>query len=120
MREGLEQAAYGGCFGVVEAGVNLPNGERLGLPDERARDREPRPIDRAERGGELDLAAAEPDALERAPRRFALGLARQAQEPLNRARTGTAAHQHVPEQRTVGDCAGMDLDLGDQDRKSVV
>src|SRR5499426_647627 len=69
-RERLEQAAHGGGFAIIETGVDLPDGERLGLADERARDRESRLIDPAERRGELDLAAAEPDALERAARRF--------------------------------------------------
>src|SRR5262249_47085243 len=83
-RERRGQAANGRRRGVVEAGVDLPDGERLGLADERARDREPRLIDRAECGSEFDLTAAEPDALKRAPRRLALRLARQSEEPLNR------------------------------------
>src|SRR5262245_11407043 len=112
--EGLKQAADGGRLCTVETGVDLADGDRLGLVDERAGDREPRLIDGAEGGGELDLAAAEPDALERAPRRLALRLARQAQEPLNRALAEFAAHQHVPQERAVGDGAAVHVDLGDQ------
>src|SRR5262245_14663515 len=113
-RERLEQAAHGRRLRIIEAGVDLADGERLGLADERARDSEPRLIDRAERGRELDLAPDEPDALERAPCGLALRLARQAQEALNRALAGAAAHQHVPEQRAVGDGARVDIGLGDQ------